>query len=92
MLDIRLIRENPDMVKENIKKKFQDSKLVLVDEVIELDKQSRAVQQQADNMRADRNKFSKQIGKLMAQGKKDEAEELKKKVTEQAEMLQKLQD
>ena len=92
MLDIRLIRENPDMVKENIKKKFQDSKLVLVDEVIELDKQSRAVQQQADNMRADRNKFSKQIGKLMAQGNKDEAEELKKKVTEQAEMLQKLQD
>ena len=92
MLDIRLIRENPDMVKENIKKKFQDSKLVLVDEVIELDKQSRAVQQQADNMRADRNKFSKQIGKLMAQGKKDEAEELKKKVTEQAEMLQKLQE
>ncbi len=92
MLDIRLIRENPDMVKENIKKKFQDSKLVLVDEVIELDKQSRAVQQQADNMRADRNKFSKQIGKLMAQGNKDEAEELKKKVTEQAEMLQKLQE
>ena len=66
MLDIKLIRENPEMVKENIKKKFQDSKLILVDEVVELDKQSRAVQQQADNMRADRNKFSKQIGGLMA--------------------------
>ncbi len=91
MLDIKLIRENPEMVKENIKKKFQDSKLILVDEVVELDKQSRAVQQQADNMRADRNKFSKQIGGLMAKGKKDEAEELKKKVTEQAEMLQQLQ-
>ena len=91
MLDIKLIRENPDIVKENIKKKFQDSKLVLVDEIVELDKQSRAVQQQADNMRADRNKFSKQIGGLMAQGKREEAEELKKKVTEQAEMLQQLQ-
>ena len=74
MLDIKLIRENPEMVKENIKKKFQDSKLILVDEVVELDKQSRAVQQQADNMRADRNKFSKQIGGVMAKGKKDEAE------------------
>ena len=92
MLDIKLVRENPEMVKENIRKKFQDSKLNLVDEVIELDKQSRAVQQQADNMRADRNRFSKQIGGLMAQGKKEEAEEIKKKVTEQAENLQKLQE
>ncbi len=91
MLDIKLIRENPEMVKENIRKKFQDSKLILVDEVVELDKQSRAIQQQADNMRADRNKFSKQIGGLMAKGQKEEAEELKKKVTQQAEMLQQLQ-
>ena len=92
MLDIKLVRENPEMVKENIRKKFQDNKLNLVDEVIELDKQSRAVQQQADNLRADRNRFSKQIGGLMAQGKKEEAEEIKKKVTEQAENLQKLQE
>ena len=92
MLDIKLVRENPEMVKENIRKKFQDNKLNLVDEVIELDKQSRAVQQQADNLRADRNRFSKQIGGLMAQGKKEEAEEIKKKVTEQAQNLQKLQE
>ena len=92
MLDIKFLRENPDIVKENIKKKFQDSKLVLVDEVIELDKKSRAAQQEADSLRADRNKFSKQIGALMAQGKKEEAEEVKKKVTEQADKLAKLQE
>ena len=92
MLDIKFLRENPDIVKENIKKKFQDSKLVLVDEVIELDKKSRAAQQEADSLRADRNKFSKQIGALMAQGKKEEAEEVKKKVTEQADRLAKLQE
>ncbi|MBQ2444344.1 MAG: serine--tRNA ligase [Clostridia bacterium] len=92
MLDIKFLRENPDVVKENIRKKFQDSKLVLVDEVIELDKKSRAAQQEADSLRANRNKFSKQIGALMAQGKKDEAQELKNKVTEQAEKLQKLQE
>ena len=92
MLDIKFVRENPDIVKENIKKKFQDSKLILVDEVIELDKKSRAAQQEADSLRADRNKFSKQIGALMAQGKKEEAEEVKKKVTEQADKLAKLQE
>ena len=92
MLDIKFLRENPDIVKENIKKKFQDSKLVLVDEVIELDKKSRAAQQEADSLRADRNKFSKQIGALMAQGKKEEAEDVKKKVTEQADRLAKLQE
>ncbi len=92
MLDIKFLRENPDIVKENIKKKFQDNKLVLVDEVIELDKKSRAAQQEADALRADRNKFSKQIGALMAQGKKEEAEEVKKKVTEQADRLAKLQE
>ena len=80
MLDIRFVRENPDAVKENIKKKFQDSKLPLVDEVIELDAQSRAAQQEADKLRADRNRISKQIGALMGQGKKEEAEEAKAQV------------
>ena len=92
MLDIKFLRENPDVVKENIRKKFQDSKLVLVDEVIELDRKSRAAQQEADALRANRNKVSKQIGALMAQGKKEEAQEMKKKVTEQADTLQKLQE
>ena len=92
MLDIKFLRENPDVVKENIRKKFQDSKLVLVDEVIELDRKSRAAQQEADALRANRNKFSKQIGALMGQGKKEEAQEMKKKVTEQADTLQKLQE
>ena len=92
MLDIKFLRENPEIVKENIKKKFQDNKLILVDEVIELDKKSRQAQQEADTLRADRNKFSKQIGALMAQGKKEEAEELKLKVTQQADRLAKLQE
>lgn len=92
MLDIKFLRENPEIVKENIKKKFQDNKLILVDEVIELDKKSRQAQQEADTLRADRNKFSKQIGALMAQGKKEEAEELKLKVTQQADKLAKLQE
>lgn len=92
MLDIKFLRENPEIVKQNIKNKFQDSKLVLVDEVIELDIKSRQAQQQADALRADRNKFSKQIGLLMSQGKKDEAEEMKKKVTEQADKLAALQE
>ena len=69
MLDIKFVRENPDIVKENIKKKFQDSKLPLVDEAIELDAQFRAVKSEADTLRAARNKISKQIGALMAQGK-----------------------
>ena len=81
MLDIKFVRENPDAVKENIKKKFQDDKLPLVDEVIELDAKLRAAKTRADELRAVRNKTSKEIGALMAQGKKDEAEEAKKKVT-----------
>ena len=87
MLDIRFLRENPDIVKENIKKKFQDSKLALVDEVIELDAQSRAIKSEADSLRANRNKVSKEIGALMAQGKKDEAMAAKSKVTEFSERL-----
>ena len=82
MIDIKFLRENPDVVKENIKKKFQDKKLPLVDEVIELDKESRAVKGEADDLRALRNKNSKMIGALMAQGKKEEAEEMKKQVSD----------
>ncbi len=87
MIDIRFLRENPDAVKENIKKKFQDSKLPLVDEVLELDVESRKNKTLADSLRASRNKLSKQIGGLMAQGKKEEAEEVKKQVNEQSEAL-----
>ena len=87
MLDIKFVRENPDIVKENIKKKFQDSKLPLVDEVIELDAQLRAAKTEADELRAIRNKTSKEIGALMGQGKKEEAEEAKKKVTEFSDRL-----
>ena len=90
MIDIKFLRENPDAVKENIKKKFQDHKLPLVDEVIELDAQARKTQQEADNLRAERNKLSKQIGALMGQGKKDEAEEVKKQVNAQAAKLEEL--
>ncbi len=77
MIDINLIRDNPELVKANIKKKFQDHKLVLVDEVIALDKQKRALQQEGDNLRAQRNTLAKQIGALMREGKKDEAEKIK---------------
>ena len=91
MLDIKFVRNNPEVVKENIRKKFQDRKLPLVDEVIELDKQSRAAQQEASDLRASRNKISKSIGGLMAQGKKEEAEEMKKKVAEQADRLAELE-
>ena len=91
MLDIKFVRENPDLVKENIKKKFQDSKLPLVDEVIELDEKNRAAQQEADNLRESRNKLSKEIGALMAQGKKDEAEKVKAEVTKDAERLAELE-
>ena len=87
MLDIRFLRENPDIVKENIKKKFQDNKLALVDEVIELDAKSRAIKTEADSLRANRNKVSKEIGALMAQGKKEEAMAAKSKVTEFSERL-----
>ncbi len=91
MIDIRLVRENPELVKENIKKKFQDSKLPLVDEVLELDKESRAVKMEADSLRAERNKISKEIGGLMAKGMKAEAEEAKKKVTEKSDRLAELE-
>ena len=92
MIDIKFLRENPDAVKENIKKKFQDHKLELVDKVIELDQKSRAVKQQADELRANRNKISKQIGALMAQGKREEGMALKEEVTKQAEQLEALQN
>ena len=80
MIDIKLIRENPELVKENIKKKFQDHKLVLVDEVLELDKKNREAKLNGDNLRADRKKLSEQIGGLMKSGKKDEAEKIKQEV------------
>ena len=82
MIDIKLLRENPELVKENIKKKFQDEKLVLVDEVIELDEKLRSFKTEGDNLRSERNKTSKEIGALMGQGKKDEAEEAKAHVKE----------
>ena len=91
MLDMKFVRENPDAVKENIKKKFQDEILPLVDEVIALDEEARTTKQEADTLRADRNKLSKQIGMLMGQGKKDEAEEVKKQVTVNSERLASLE-
>ncbi len=87
MLDIKFVRENPDAVKENIKKKFQDHKLQLVDEAVAIDAELRAAKTEADELRANRNKASKEIGGLMAQGKKDEAEAAKKRVTEFADRL-----
>jgi seryl-tRNA synthetase len=91
MLDLKFLRENPDIVKQNIKNKFQEHKLPLVDEVIALDEQNRKTQQEADALRAERNKISKEIGKLMGQGKKEEAEEIKKKVTEASSHLAELE-
>ncbi len=91
MIDIKLIRENPDVVRQNIKNKFQDEKLPLVDEVIGLDKEARAVQQEADDLRAKRNKLSKQIGGLMAQGKKDEAEAVKEQAARDGERIDELE-
>jgi len=90
MLDIKFIRENPDLVKENIRKKFQDHKLHLVDEVIEEDQELRATQQQADSLRNQRKSISKEIGKLMSQGKKEEAAEVKSQVAKIAEDLETL--
>ena len=90
MLDIRFVRENPEAVKENIKKKFQDEKLSLVDEVIALDEEKRSVQKQADELRANRNKLSKEIGNLMAQGKKEEGMALREQVKAQADELEAL--
>ncbi len=92
MLDLKFVRENPEIVKQNIRNKFQDAKLPLVDEVIALDAENRAAKQEADNLRANRNKRSKQIGGLMAQGKKDEAQEIKKQVTEQSQRLAELEE
>ncbi len=91
MIDIKFLRENPEIVKQNIRNKFQDAKLPLVDEVIDLDAQARAAQGEADSLRANRNKISKQIGGLMAQGKKDEAEELKAQVARDADRLAELE-
>ncbi len=91
MLDIKFLRENPDIVKKNIENKFQFDKLPLVDEVIELDQKKRDAQQEADSLRANRNKISKEIGALMAQGKKEEAEVVKKKVSESAARLAELE-
>ena len=90
MLDIKFVRENPELVKENIKKKFQDKKLVLVDEVIALDEERRTVIARADELRANRNKISKEIGTLMAQGKREEGMALKEQVTAQAKELEEL--
>ena len=92
MIDLKFLRENPDIVKENIKKKFQDHKLPLVDEVIELDEQARSAQQEADALRANRNSISKQIGALMGQGKKDEAMALKEQVSKDAARLAELEE
>ena len=92
MIDIKFLRENPEIVKQNIRNKFQDKKLPLVDEVIALDAESRKAQQRANDLRADRNKYSKEIGNLMRQGKKEEAEAVKQKVNEAAAELAALEE
>ena len=92
MLDIKFLRENPEVVKQNIRNKFQDYKLEKVDEVLKLDQENRDIKKEVESLRAERNKLSKQIGGLMAQGKKDEAEEIKKKVASQAERLNELSE
>ena len=92
MLDLRFVRENPEIVKQNIRNKFQDAKLPLVDEVIELDEENRKVKKEADDLRASRNKISKQIGALMGQGKEEEAEEVKKQVTAASDHLAELEE
>ena len=91
MLDLKFVRENPEIVKQNIRNKFQDRKLPMVDEVIELDAENRRVKQEADALRANRNKISKQIGGLMAKGLKEEAEQVKKQVTEASARLAELE-
>ena len=91
MLDIKLVRTNPELVKENIKKKFQDEKLVLVDEVLALDEQFRASKSRGDELRQQRNTVSKEIGRLMKEGKKKEAEEPKKRVSAIAEELEEME-
>ena len=92
MLDIKFVRENPEIVKQNIRNKFQDKKLHLVDEVIELDKKNREIKQEVEALRASRNKLSKEIGALMAQKKKEEAEEVKKQVASQADRMNELSE
>ena len=90
MLDIKFVRENPEAVKQNIRNKFQDSKLGLVDQVLELDKENRAIKQEVEALRANKNKVSKQIGALMAQGKKEEAEAAKKEVSANSQRMNEL--
>ena len=90
MLDIKFVRENPEIVKQNIRNKFQDSKLELVDKVLELDKENRQIKQEVEALRAERNKISKQIGALMAQGKREEAEEVKKQVAASGSRIEEL--
>ena len=92
MLDIKFVRENPEIVKQNIRNKFQDSKLELVDKVLELDKENREIKQEVEALRAERNKISKQIGALMGQGKKDEAMALKEQVSKDAARLAELEE
>ena len=92
MLDIKFVRENPEVVKQNIRNKFQDAKLPLVDEVLELDAENRKIKQEVEALRADRNKLSKQIGALMGQGKREEAEEVKAKVAAQADRVNELSE
>lgn len=90
MLDIKFVRSNPEVVKQNIKNKFQDEKLPLVDEVLELDARNRAIKQEVEALRAEKNKISKQIGAMMAQGRKEEAEELKRQIAENADRVEAL--
>lgn len=92
MLDLKFVRENPEVVKQNIRNKFQDEKLPLVDEVIELDAQRRATQQEADDLRSNRKKISKQIGALMAQGKKEEADAVKSRLRRMQNVWQNLKN
>lgn len=91
MLDIKFVRENPELVKENIRKKFEDQKIPMVDEIIRLDEEKRAANAEACELRANRNKVSKEIGNLMAQGKKEEAMEMKELVTKEAQRLAELE-
>ena len=90
MLDIKFVRSNPEVVKQNIRNKFQDAKLPLVDEVLELDARNREIKQEVEALRAEKNKISKQIGALMAQGKKEEAEEVKKQVAANGDRIEAL--
>nr|MCR4995817.1 serine--tRNA ligase [Butyrivibrio sp.] len=92
MIDIKFLRENPDVVRENIKNKFQDEKLPLVDEIVKLDEARRTNQQEADEIRAHKNKISKEIGAMMAQGKKEEAMALKDEVAKEAKRLEELEE